>query len=57
MYNFVNQMVIDDKTYTAYRNSENPRQCKIVCGEEEIAVERLKDVWSKDTVPTLFNGS
>jgi len=54
MFDFVNQLTIDGKEYTAYRNSEKPRQCKIVRGDEEYLTTDLKSVWNAQTLPTIF---
>lgn len=51
---WINEKVIDNKLYTAYRDVKNPAKQFIVC-EEVKKPCRLKDVWNDDIkITNLF---
>ena len=46
MYAFCNEKTIENKTYTAFRDTENPEDVKIVIdGVEEIFPANFKEYW------------
>lgn len=44
-YDPINEKIIGDKTYSAYRCSASPRECIIVCGEIVVETKDIKTVW------------
>ena len=50
MYAFVNEKTINEVIYTAYRNTENPKDVKVVIQDgdniKEIKPVSLKEYWS-----------
>jgi len=47
MFNYVNQKVVGEVTYTAYRDSTNPKNVKVVLSTgEEVFPPNFKEYWS-----------
>jgi hypothetical protein len=44
-YDPINEKIINEKTYSAYRCSTNPKSCIIVCGDKIIETQNIKNIW------------
>ena len=45
-YAFVNEKTVEGKTYTAYRNINDPKDTIVIVDGETIKVENLKEFWN-----------
>ena len=55
MLDFVNQLIIDGRTYTLLRNDEDPSQTFIQCGEQTVPFE-TNDWADHQKITDSFNG-